>query len=133
MRSILAVLLVIASVVAYFVLSTGFGVFQAVPWPHFLVAAGACVWLMVELRRERTVGRVVALIVAAALTGAFTWYTLDYSSYRDETPPSLAVGARFAELASLNLPDASGEVVPLLPAASAEHRATLIVFYRGFW
>ena len=133
MRSLLAVLLVIASILAYFVLSTGFGVFQPVPWPHLLVAAGACVWLIVELRRRVAIGRVIALVVATALTGAFAWYTLDYSSYGGEVPPSFAAGDRFAELMSVTLPDASGEVVALLPPASAEHRATLIVFYRGFW
>ncbi|MEM8929619.1 MAG: hypothetical protein AAGE94_00495 [Acidobacteriota bacterium] len=127
----MALLLVVASIVAYFVLATRYAVFQAVPWVHLLVAAGACVWLAIDWRRHAGKGRLAALVVAVVLTAFYTWYTLDLSSYRGETPPSFAVGDQFADLRLVELPDASGNALPLLGDGTA--RATLIVFYRGFW
>ena len=128
MKTFAAFALVIVAMVAYWVLALGFAVYQAVPWPHYLVMLAGCIWLGLLIREKRTTGRVVALVAALGLTGLYGWYTLSYSSYvpRD----GLEEGRVIAGLGEALLANQDGQPTPLLEAAS---QATLVVFYRGFW
>ena len=132
MRALAPLLLVLASIISYFVLSAGFGVFQCVPWPHLLIAGLACVWALrqvLQLKDATLLRRglgFVSVALCVLLTGLYGWYTLSYSNY----PPGqgVAAGERIAQLPGMQLTSHDGS-----PAAVLAERATLLVFYRGFW
>ena len=130
MRSCLAPLAVVLACVLYFVLAVGYGIYQRVPWPHYLVAGVACAWSVVwAVRSRRRLLPIAAAVVCLVIAGGFVWYTLDYSSY-DTTARSPLVGERLDGLTTFALPSHDGEALPVLRSGA---RATLLVLYRGFW
>ncbi|MEM1177434.1 MAG: hypothetical protein AAGM22_03755 [Acidobacteriota bacterium] len=126
MRSFLPLIFVIAAVVGYFVLSGSFGIFQAIPWPHFLVAGGATAWALHRATKLRRVVPILVAILSLALTGLYGWYILSYSAYATTT--GAEVGQRLDALATLELDSHAGTPTPVLG-----DQTTLVVLYRGFW
>ena len=129
MKTLAALATVVLAMVAYWVLALRFGIYQRVPWLHFvgmLVGSGWLIWL---LREKRTVGRGVALVFSLGLTALFAWYTLSYSNYA-ERAYGVTSGQAVASLQGLTLPNQEGVATPVMTPGS---RGTLVVFYRGFW
>lgn len=126
MRSLLPLLLVLVAVVGYFVLSGSFGIFQAFPWPHFLLAGGASLWALSRAAKLRRILPILVAILCIFFTGAYTWYALSYSAY--ESTDGAEVGERLDALASLELASHEGA-----PTAVLAGKATLLVLYRGYW
>lgn len=129
MKTFLAFLLVIVGLASYMVLALAFGFFQHYPVVHYLLALGGIAWLVALLRQRFTWLRVVALSFGALMTAAFFYWTLVGSAY-EEREHKAAAGEVLAELPSLELPNAAGVPTRLF---TGKERATLLVFYRGFW
>ncbi|MEM6795927.1 MAG: hypothetical protein AAF725_18270 [Acidobacteriota bacterium] len=130
MVSLLPPLLVLAAIVSYFALSAGAGYFQQVPWLQLIVALGACVWAASRAVKLKTLFPGASLLLSLGLTAFFAWYLFLYSAYEERTR-QVQDGELLASLASLELPNHGGESAAVL--AAAPKKATLLVFYRGFW
>lgn len=129
MKTFLALLLVVGSVVAYMVLAVQFGIYQRVPFVHIALALAGVVWLGVLLRQRFSWKRLSALAFATLLTGFYSWWTLVFSEYEVREHRAKA-GEVLAALPELELLEASGSPTRLF---TGKERATLVVFYRGFW
>lgn len=129
MKSFLALLLVIGALASYMVLALFFGVFQQYPVVQYLLALGGIAWLAMLLRQRFSWGRVAAFSFAVFLTGGFLYWTLVGSGYERREHRAQA-GEVLAELPALELPNAAG--IPTRLFTGGE-RATLLVFYRGYW
>lgn len=127
MRTFLALLLVLGSIVSYVVLATQAGISQEIPWPHIVGAAAGCFALFVLIRRRFTWLGALALAFALFLTAGFAYWTLVGSAYEERTHRA-APGEVVAELAGMELPDQDGRPVRLLGEGK-----TVLVLYRGFW
>ncbi len=127
MKLVGLVLLVLASIVSYFVLATEVGITQRYPVVHFAVCIAAVVTLAVMTVKRFSLWRLASLVVAAFFSYAFFWYTLDYSGYAAR---ELKVAAGASIGTGLVLTSAGGEATPVLAPAA---RATLVVLYRGYW
>lgn len=129
LKHLLPVALIMLALISYFVLALVFGIYQAVPWPHFLVASFGCLWLAWLAVEAKQLRPWLATATGVIFTGLFIWYTMSYSAYDART---LAVSEQqvVGPLADLRLLNQNGE-----PAALFEdgRRATLVVFYRGYW
>lgn len=127
MKILMALLLVLGSIVSYVVLATGYGIWQRVPWPHYLGALAGVAWLVMLVREKRHWARIGALVFAVLLTGLYAWWTLSFSAYEDRAHHA-APGETIPALATLELPDQDGK-----PARLLGEGVTLLVFYRGSW
>lgn len=123
------VALIMLAIISYFVLALGFGVYQKVPWIHFLLAIIGCIGLVRLAREQRRWLPWVTTATGFFFTTVFAWYTLSYSVY---TPRQSAVQEQqiVAGLTDLRLSDQDGQPAGLFDQQSA---ATLLVFYRGYW
>lgn len=126
LHSLLPLALVFVAIVGYFVLSGSFGVFQAVPWPHYLLAGGATVWALARAAKLRRILPTMVAMLSLFLTATYAWYTLSYSAY--VTTSGAEVGQQLDALTSLRLDSHEGT-----PAAVLAGEATLLVLYRGYW
>ena len=63
------------------------------------------------------------------LIPGFLWWTLSYSVYRGDHQVRLQ---HTPALALSSLTDSSGKPLDL-PAELGRHRATLLIFFRGYW
>ncbi len=131
MPTVLGLGLVLVSIVSYFLLVMTLGVYQRYPLPHFLGAAIGIFVLARHVVEKRSWVRIAALVLGVALSGLYVWYTLDYSTYATR---ELRVheGQTISALATLERLDEQGRTQPVL-ANNAGTKATLLVFYRGFW
>lgn len=129
LKHLAPVALIMLAIISYFVLAMIFGIYQAVPWPHYLLALVGCVLLGRLALQQRQLRPWLATATGSIFTALFVWYTLVYSAYE---PRQLAVQEAqvVAELADLQLPDQDGNPVGLFDGTS---QATLLVFYRGYW
>jgi peroxiredoxin len=127
MRTFLALLLVLGSIVSYVVLATQAGISQEIPWPHLVGALAGCVALFVLMRRRFTWFGALALAFALLLTAGFSYWTLVGSAYAERVHRA-APGEVVAELASLELADQDGR-----PARLLGEGKTVLVLYRGYW
>lgn len=129
LKHLLPVALIMLAIISYFVLALVFGIYQAVPWPHIVVALVGCVLLTRLAIQEKRLPPWLATATGVAFTGLFVWYTLSYSAYETRAlnvDENQVVG----ELANLELPNQDGEPTSLFADGQ---RATLLVFYRGYW
>jgi hypothetical protein len=131
MRATLVFLIVPASIMAYVILATQFGVFQDVPIAHFIVAIAALGWLFAMTRKDRTIYRVVLNLAGWALLALFAWWTLIFSEYEHRAYPIDGKNNLTAALADARVMVA-GEEVPATGLIDDE-RGTLLVFFRGSW
>lgn len=129
MKTFLALLLVIGALASYMVLALSFGVFQHYPVVHYLLALGGIAWLAVLLRQRFTWRRVAALSFGLLLTAGFLFWTLAGSEYERREHRARA-GEVLAELPALELLNEAGAPTRLF---TSTERATLLVFYRGYW
>lgn len=129
LRTLAPLALIVLSIVLYFVLSTQFGLYQRYPVPHILLAFAGVAWLTLDLRRHGGWLRGLALAFGLFLAASYTWYTLDFSTY-DARDHGVRTGQAVAGLTSLSLVDHDGQPTSVL---ANTQRATLLVFYRGFW
>ena len=122
--------LTLLAVVSYFVLAAAFGFYQRIPLLNILLALAGALALGFGLRTAAgRIRRGLLFAVALFLTAGFTWYTLDYSNY-DERDLRVSTGDTVTELAGLELANQVGRSTPVLAEGA---RATLVIFYRGFW
>lgn len=129
MKTVLALLLVIASIVSYVVLATQFGVFQQWPVAHYLSALAGLAWLAILIRQRFTWPRALALVLCLLLTGLYVFWTLSFSRY-EPREHAAKPGEAVTELAALELPGPTGAPTRLFQGGE---RAVLLVFYRGSW
>jgi hypothetical protein len=129
MKTFFALLLVIGALASYMVLALAFGVFQYYPVVQYLIALAGIAWLVVLLRQRFTWRRVAALSFAVLLTAGFAYWTLIGSEYERREHRAKG-GEVLAELPSLELLNAAGSPTRLFTGGE---RATLLVFYRGYW
>ncbi len=129
LKHLLPVALIMLAIISYFVLALVFGIYQAVPWPHILVASFGCIWLVRTAMQEKRLPPWLATATGVAFTSLFVWYTLFYSAYE---PRAMKVAEHqvVGALADLRLPNQDGEPTSLFADGQ---RATLLVFYRGYW
>ena len=131
MKTLIAPLLALVSILAYFEAATRFGLYQRWPVIPLLGCAIACGLAVHRLRRRATWQRWTALAVTLGLSGLYAWYTLDYSSYPSHAT-AVAVGEDLGDrLAGLELAAHDGGSAPVLRRGA--ERGTLLVFYRGHW
>lgn len=129
MKTFLAILLVIASIVSYVVLATQFGIFQRWPILHYLGVVAGLAWLGLLIRHRFTWPRAVALVFCLLLASLYFYWTVAFSGYENREHAA-KTGTAVAELAALELPGATGAPVRLFAGGK---RAILLVFYRGSW
>lgn len=127
MKPLLAFLIVLGSIVSYYVAALSFGIFQRYPWPQFIGVTAGSAWLIALVYQQRTAGRMIATMGGGALAMFFFWYALSYSNYEPLIDP-LQQSQVVADLQSLTLPNHAGQQTPVLCK-----RNTLIVLYRGNW
>jgi len=127
MQPLLAFLVVLSSIVSYFVAALSYGIFQRYPWPQFMGVLVGSVWLVSLVYKKQTKGRMIATMGGGALASFFFWYALAYSTYAPLTDP-LPEQQVIAGLQSLTLPDHTGE-----PTSVLSDQNTLVVLYRGNW
>lgn len=131
-RDSLFLTLTVLAVVTYFVLAVKVGVYQRVPVLNFLAALTGCVGLLGGLFQQVSTRRIVFTGVAFALTTFFSWFTLVDSNYVQRVL-KVGVGDDLGQqLADLSLTSSRGQGVSLLTPGEA-YKATLLVFYRGYW
>jgi hypothetical protein len=131
MKAFLLFLLIPVAMTVHTVLATKFDLSARYPFGVFAVAAAALVALFFTVRRSFSWGGVIWNILGWVLALFFAYWTLIYSEYGEANapPPGKPLAA---ELAGANLVDSSA--VPFdLPGFMGRHRATLLVFYRGYW
>lgn len=140
MKIALLLLVTLLSPILYFVLALGAGIEQPIPWVHYLLSLAAIAGIFVLLRREFRPWRLAALVVAVVFTGVFAWYMHIFSAYEDREHRVVDGTDLSAELAGWTAPSHTGEPATVLPSTvgagidlTAGPRATLLVFYRGFW
>lgn len=124
--ALLAPLLVIGALVAYFVAASQLAVLPRIPWPSLVVmAAGVALALRSWWRRPRLATRASAVVSTGVFAFAL-WFLFSFSMLpaREDRP---AVGDAFPDFA---LPSSTGETFRL---ADARDRRHLIVLYRGDW
>jgi hypothetical protein len=121
-----------ASALAYFLLATRLGVYQRFPVLHYGVMLAASVWLFRLLLENLVVVRILTTGAGVGILGGFAWYTLFYSSY-PRRDLAIAAGDGLANrLAGIEIETSAGE--PFRPLDElGRSRATLLVFYRGWW
>ncbi len=120
------------AVFSYFFLAVQMGIYQAVPVVSLLVALVGCGGLLWGLRQQVSARRLVLATAACGLTAFFAWFTLVDSRYAARDL-SIAVGDDLGpRLDQLVLPSSRGEQVSLLTTGEIP-RATLLIFYRGYW
>ncbi len=130
MKTLGAFTVVFLACLAYYALALGFGIYQRVPVPHFLVGGLGVLWLAWLTRQKASLGRITGLALGVTVLGLFAWHTLVFSVY-DPPTATVRVGESLAErLDGFELAAHGGEPVPVWRAGD---RATLVVFYRGFW
>lgn len=134
MKELGAFLLAFLSAMSYFVLATQLALYQRWPIVHLLgclVAVALLGMLVAERSGARRLYAGAMLALALFISGVFTWYTLDFSIY-DDTAAAVEIGEDLGpRLAGLELASQTGDALPVL--RPGEDRATLLVFYRGFW
>ena len=124
--------LIAASALAYSVLAIRFGVYQRFPAVHYAVMIVAGALLLKLLFEQFVLFRLLATIAGFALLGGFVWFTVFASSYPTRDL-GVAIGDSLAErLDSLALANAEGREIGIADAIAGA-RATLLVFYRGWW
>ena len=135
MREIAGLVLAFGAVVSYYVLATGFGVYQRWPVVHYVLCLVALVILVQAIIRQSPWWRrglaALALGVGIFVSALFAGYTLVMSAYA-EHDPGFALGDDLgSRLAGRRVPGHDGTLREVFrPGAD---RATLLVFYRGFW
>ena len=130
MKAFAAVVFVFLSCVSYYGLALVVGLYQRFPVTHFILAGlgiASLIWLVKE---GATLGRITGLILALVMLGLFAWHTLVYSVY---DPITLAVEAQTSIGPRLDGLELVAHTGGLKPVWASSDRATLIVFYRGFW
>lgn len=135
MRVFSALLLIVLSVVSYFVAAIQFGIRQDLPVIHILLGLTACAFLFREaVRAERTSQRWIrsaAVVFGLFLVSGFIWFTVVASAYSKSGPAAIQ-GQSVPELASLKLERHDGQVVEVI-SPTGSSKATLLVLYRGYW
>lgn len=134
MKELAGLVLAFLSIMSYFMVATRLSFYQRWPVVHVLGAVAACVWLgflVARRQRWRRLYAGAALVLSLGLTGLFFWYVADFSDYAS-AQAAVAVGDGVADLVGdLRLASLGGEPAPVL--RPGEDRATLLVFYRGYW
>ena len=129
MKIFLAFGLVFLSLASYFVGSLKFGIYQKHPIPHYFFALVGLAILFLQIRVRFSWQRLAANLGGWLLLLFFMWWTLSYSAYRE--PHGVKVG-EIASMNGLRLTDSDGASFNLAEAV-ASNKATLLVFYRGYW
>jgi hypothetical protein len=126
LRTLLAPLLALGGVAAYFAVTTRLGVYQLVPWPSLALLGAAAVLGAVRLARAPGLGSGLAETFCLTLLGLSLWYLFAFSMYgpREQRP---RVGDRFPDF---TLSDSSGGQFQL---GALRGRRVLLLFYRGDW
>ena len=130
-------LIVLIGLGSYIPVFTRFAVTRDVPWVNYLLFLLGGGLLAVGLHRaygepQRYRGKVSGTIlglVAVFLAGAFVMFTVFLSKQIPSAESALRVGQRAPGFALLNV---DGKQVSLDDLAS-NHRAVLLIFYRGYW
>lgn len=130
-------LIVVASIVSYIPIFTVFAGTRDVPWANYILFLGGGGLLAVGIQRafrepERYRGKVSGSLLGALsllLVGLFLAFIL----YGGRQIPASENALRRGEAApAFTLPDSAGALV-----SSSEllknHRALLLIFYRGYW
>ncbi|MDA8018322.1 MAG: hypothetical protein MPN21_12820 [Thermoanaerobaculia bacterium] len=122
------VLLALLTEISYVVISTTVPVNQHVPWIWMILLLVAVVWSAVLVREKTSVLRFAGLLSTLASAALFSWWTLSFSAYENQTA-SVSDGNRVAELVGVSLRDHAGFEEPILSSDGP----TLLVLYRGHW
>ena len=131
MNAFLAFLLVPVSMVVYIVLVQR-GVYQLYPVGNLAVMLYGLALLGLMVWKAPTVGKRVLMGVGILLVLLFAWWVLFYSDYPDEERGAVAGEVVQGQLAGARLVDSTGKEV-LMGDVLGERRATLLVFFRGWW
>jgi uncharacterized membrane protein YccC len=114
------------------VLSIQFGLSQRYPILPALVVLTGLALLALLIHKKFTIPRLVLNILGWLLALLFGWYMFSYSEYGGEELKIARGDTVAAQIAELELKTDDGGIwAPM--TALAESKATLLVFYRGFW
>jgi len=122
---------------SYFFLFIRFPLTRDIPWATALLFAAGAWFLVVGLTRafrrpETYRGRISGVVLGTLsifVIGLFAYFT--FALARDL--PSASGAPRVGQTApAFTLPDANGKLVSLHDLLS-NHRAALLIFYRGYW
>ena len=131
-KDLLYLALPVLAVFTYFFFAVQLGIYQSVPVVNLLVALVGCGGLLWGLQQQMSARRLALAVAACGLTAFFTWFTLVDSRYATREL-NVAVGDDLGpRLGQLVLPSSEGEQISLLTTGEIP-RATLLVFYRGYW
>jgi len=132
LRPTLIFLMVPFSFLVYFLLVLGMGIFQEYPVIHYLVAFVALFYLFKATREKRTAYLWVLNGLGWVLTLFFIWWTLIFSTYKQNPWPIKEQDNISARIADMALETVDGEPV-VLPELLQKNPTTLLVFFRGHW
>ncbi len=99
----------------------------AVPWYSPVLATCGAVLLLVSLTRQRSVARVMTLVLVAGFAG-FQWFVLGYALKLPDYAGPARVGQPFPAFAS-TLADGS----PFTDADLRDGSRRVLTFFRGRW
>ena len=124
--TILAPLLAIGGIAAYFVLAIRFALFQRVPWEFLAISACGAALGVYALWRRPGLASGASALVSVGVLALSCWYLFSFSMFapREDRP---RVGDVFPDFA---LTSASGEPFQL---SARDGRRHLLILYRGDW
>lgn len=127
MKAFFAFALIPLSFGLYLYLETKTEFSQRVPWLHYGLSLVGLILLALLIKEKASWFRVSLTVVGVILVGGFAWWTLSYSTYKDD--PGEMTGKSVAEFFLANR---QGTLVNLGQLMGNFDR-TLAVFYRGYW
>lgn len=131
MKAFLAFLLIPFSMVVYLLLSQR-GIYQHYPAGNLAVMFYGLFLLGLMLWKAPTWWRWVLEAVGVLMVLLFSWWVFIYSEYPEECGGAVAGEVVAGKLAEAKLVDASGKEFKA-GEVIGRRRATLLVFYRGWW
>lgn len=131
MKAFFAFLLIPLSMVVYMALSQR-GIYQLYPIGNLAVMVYGLALLGVMVWKAATWWRWTLVGLGGLLIGLFSWWVLVYSSYPDESGGTGEGEVVAGAVGEARLVDATGRELALADVLG-RRKATLLVFFRGWW
>jgi hypothetical protein len=129
--------LAVAAVFSYVLVFVQWPPTRDFPWINLLLFAGAGFWLTVGMLRayrfpDQYRGRISGAIVTVLSLGLFVLFCFGTIVLPRQLPPAGAALRAGQQAPGFTLTDAGGRPVSL-GELRLNHRAVLLIFYRGYW
>lgn len=132
MKTFLSLALVIFSLISCVILSTKFGVYQRYPVVHYLMAIVGISYLIILLRKQFSVTRLLAAIASTLMLVFFVLWTLIFSTYGNNKFKESYEKISIQSFSGITLK--TSEKNDFIVSKEIEKSPlTMFIFYRGNW